>query len=136
MKKTILVAAVAGLMLSACASHHPPHARMIKPDPHNPNVYVVDDKYIVVNQEPIYIRKDDKKAIIIWQLPKDSQYSFPEDGIVIAKPDREFECNLEGDKQRFRCKFENSKPGRYKYTIKVIGGAGPIKPLDPYIVND
>lgn len=133
MKKTMLVAAATGLLLSACASHD---VRVSKFDSHNPNVYVEDDKYIVVDQEPIYIRKDDKKTVIIWQLPKGSPYSFPADGIVITLPDGEFNCNLEADQQRFRCKFENSKPGRYKYTIRVIGGTGPIKPLDPYIVND
>lgn len=136
MKKTMLVAAATGLLLSACASHHARDARVTKFNPHNPNVYVEDDKYIVVDQEPIYIRKNDKKTIIVWQLPKGSPYSFPADGIVIAKPDGEFDCNVEADKQRFRCKFENSKDGSYKYTIRVIGGAGPIKPLDPYIVNN
>lgn len=133
MKKTMLVAAATGLLLSACASHD---VRVSNIDPHNPSVFVVDDKYIVVNQEPIYLPKSDKNATIVWQLPKGSPYSFPADGIVITLPDGEFNCNLEADKQRFRCKFKNSKPGRYKYTISVIGGKGPIKPLDPYIVND
>ena len=133
MKKTMLVAAATGLLLSACASHD---VRVNKFDPLNPNVYVEDDKYIIVDQEPIYIKPDGKKPIIIWQLPKGSPYSFPVDGIEIVKPDGEFHCNLEADKQRFRCKFENTIPGRYKYTIRVIGGSGPIRPLDPYIVND
>lgn len=133
MKKNLVVAVAATLVLSACASHHGHMTRAM--DPRNPSVFVVDGKYIVVNQEPIYIPLKDGPTTIVWQLPKDSPYSFPANGIAIADGGEEFKCNLEADKTRFACRFKNSKSGKYKYTISVTGGSEPIKPLDPVIVN-
>ena len=134
MKKTALVAVALTFGLSGCAHHH--MRTESKPDPFNPHVSVVDGKYIVVNQEPIIIPRKDKDKTITWHLPKDTPYSFPADGIVIDKGDDEFKCNVEADKKKFACKNKNSKPGKYKYTIKVMDGAKPLEPLDPIILND
>ena len=133
MKKSVLVATVSALVLTACASN----MRVVRtPDPHYPNVTIAGGKYIVVNQEPIVIPNNEKDTWITWQLPVDSTYSFPADGIVIANAGDEFKCNLEADKKRFACKDKNSKSGKYKYTIKVIDGSKPLEPLDPFIMND
>ena len=132
MKTSALVAVVLTFGLTACAHHMP---RESKPDPFNPHVSVVDGKHIVVNQEPIIIPRNDKDKTITWSLPKDSPYSFPADGIVIANGGDEFKCHLEADNQRFACKNKNSKPGKYKYTVKVMDGAKPLEPLDPVISN-
>jgi hypothetical protein len=132
MNKLILAGASAALLLSACAIHHP-HAR--KFDPHNPAVTVVEGKSIVVDQEPVYFPLRAGEVTITWYLPKDSPYSFPDDGIVVAGGGDEFKCNPEAGGKKFACKFKNSKLGRYKYTIRVIGGPEPLRPLDPFIAN-
>jgi hypothetical protein len=130
MKKSTFLAVASTLLLVACASN----IFIKKLDPHNPNVSVVSG-YIVVDQEPIVVPKSEKNFSIVWQLPKYSAYSFPDDGITVARGDDEFACRRESDKQRFACLFKNSKPGKYKYTIKVLDGASPLEPLDPTIVN-
>ncbi len=111
-------------------------------DHKNPQVTVVDGK-IVVDQETITFAKDQQNVKITWHLPKDSNYVFPTDGIVIEGAgagdeflDHQVEPNDKGLK--FSCKNKHSKPGKYKYTIKVQGppGVPPLVPLDPYIDNN
>ena len=133
MKTSALVAVALTFGLTGCVHHMRAES---KPDPFNPNVSVVEGKYIVVNQEPIIIPRNDKDKTITWNLPKDSPYSFPADGIVIDNAGEEFKCHLGEDKKKFACKNKNSKPGKYKYTVKVMDGAKPLEPLDPVIVND
>jgi hypothetical protein len=131
-KKSLALAAAAAVLLSACAHHRmagtPPF------DPENPRVYVIDGKQIVVDQEPIFIRKKD--VTIVWQLPQ--EYTFPSDGIVIEEKGRsEFRCSLREYRQQFQCVFRNSTPGaRYKYTINVESAGTRLRPLDPYIFGD
>jgi hypothetical protein len=132
MKKSVFVATMSAIVLAACASQ----AQIKKMDPHNPNVSVVGGKYIVVDQEPIIISNNEKDTWITWQLPADSTYSFPDDGIVITNAGDEFKCNLEAGKKRYACKDKNSKHDKYKYTIKVMDGSKLLDPLDPVIVND
>lgn len=133
MNKSAFVATVSALVLTACANN-PLTVRKI--DPHTPNVNVVDDKYIVVDQEPIIILKHEKNTWITWQLPPNSPYNFPVDGIVIANAGDEFKCNREANLKRFACMDKNSKSGEYKYTIKLMDGPQALKPRDPIIVND
>ncbi|HEY2862357.1 MAG TPA: hypothetical protein VGK37_01885 [Casimicrobiaceae bacterium] len=130
MKKTTFLAVASSLVLAGCASN----AFVRGINPHNPNVSVVEG-YIVVDQEPIVVPKNEKDFLIVWQLSRGSAYSFPDDGIVVARSEEEFKCHPEADKQRFSCVFRNSKPGKYKYTIKVLDGLRPLRPLDPTIVN-
>jgi len=134
MKKTVLVAAVFALALAGCA-HYPGHHRGERaPDPHNPRV-IVTGTYIVVDQEPIVIPKEDREPIV-WQLPKDSRYTFPENGIVIDKAGDEFSCSVEQDKHRFVCRNRHTKPGKYHYTIRVMDGERQLNTLDPIVMND
>lgn len=104
-------------------------------DPSNPQVSVVDGK-IVVDQETIRFGKDKRNVKITWQLPPDSKYTFPKDGIVINDAGDEFpDCHQEQNGLRFACMNKHSKPGKYKYTIKVEGSPA-VPPLDPVVVND
>jgi hypothetical protein len=138
MKKNIVLVAVLGVLLSGCAHHH--HGRGMMPgyvpDPLNPQVFVVDGRGIAVNQEPIYIGRDRKDVRIVWSLPAGSAYTFPDDGIVVVEGRSEFKCALTENKQQFACQFANSRPGRFKYNIKVLDGGKALKPLDPSIVSD
>lgn len=133
MKKLIFVVAAAGIMLTACASHHPygPTA-----DPLNPVVSVVDGKQIVVNQDPLVYAKEVQNVRISWRLPADSKYTFPKDGIVVNEAREEIvDCRPAEDGRSFSCLNRHTRPGKYKYNIKVQGT--PVVPvLDPVIVND
>ena len=133
MKKLIFVVAAAGIMLTACASHHPygPTA-----DPLNPVVSVVDGKQIVVNQDPLVYAREVQNVRISWRLPADSKYTFPKDGIVVNEAREEIvDCRPAEDGRSFSCLNRHTRPGKYKYNIKVQGT--PVVPvLDPVIVND
>jgi hypothetical protein len=133
MKKSVLVAAASALVLTACACNT---LNVRKIDPQNPGVFVVDSSYIVVDQEPLYFPKGKQNVTITWQLPSDSRYTFPKDGIVIKDAGDEFpDCHPEQNRLRFACMNKHSKPGKYKYTIKVEGSPA-VAPLDPTVLND
>jgi hypothetical protein len=136
MIKTALQSLTLLLILAGCV------VRPIGPggapfDPLNPRVYVIDDKQIVVDQEPIFIRGG-KPVTIVWELPKDQRLTFPpQNGIAIKEDRGEFACRVEGDGTRFACNFKNSyKDARYKYTINVQLGSTRLRPLDPTIFSD
>jgi hypothetical protein len=59
----------------------------------------------------------------------------PENGIRISDAGDEFNCGLDSDRQKYTCQFRNSKRGRYKYTINIVGGPNKIEALDPFIMN-
>jgi hypothetical protein len=133
MKSSVLVVAATALLLTGCACNLPEARKM---DPHNPGVFVVDGRYIVVDQEPIYFAREMQNVRITWQLPADSKYRFSRDGISFKDAGDEIaDCHLEQNGLRFSCLNKHSKPGKYKYTIKVDGS--PVVPaLDPTVVND
>ena len=132
MKTSIFVVAATG-MLTACGSHYPPDP---KPDPLNPLVSITDGKQIVVNQETIVFAKDVRNVRINWRLPADSKYTFPKDGIVFSEAREEIvDCRPAEDARSFSCLNRHTRPGKYKYTIKVQG-TPVVKELDPIIVND
>ena len=133
MKTSIFVVAAAGIMLTACGSHYPPGPKV---DPLNPLVSIVDGKQIVVNQETIVFAKDVQNVRINWRLPADSKYTFPKDGIVVNEAREEIvDCRPAEDARSFSCLNRHTRPGKYKYTIKVQG-TPVVKELDPIVVND
>ena len=71
---------------------------------------------------------------ITWELTH-SNYSFQDNGIVIANSGAEFACHVEAGGRRFACNNRHTTPGRYKYTINVRGSPA-VPPLDPFIAND
>jgi hypothetical protein len=133
MKKTLLVAVAAALGLTACASHH---SHGMKSDPASPRVSILGGKQIVVDQEPLFFAKGIQNVRINWQLPPDSKYTFPKDGIVVNDARDEItDCRPEKNGLAFSCLNRHSKPGKFKYTIKVDGSPA-VPPLDPIIIND
>ena len=139
MKQWTLIVAVAVAALAGCAQMDAKWggdtSMRRPPDPHSPWVFVVQDRYLVVDQEPIVVPRDQRDFVITWSLPKASPYTFSENGIRIAGAGDEFKCGLESDRQKYVCHFRNSKQGRYKYTIDVVGGPAKVEPLDPFIMN-
>lgn len=141
MKLSTFVAALSVVVLAGCAHMMEHHQQAMQqgqaatwPNPHNPQVGVLDG-YVIVDQEPIVIKNPNDREPIVWRLPPNSQYTFADDGIVIHNAGSEFSCNIEPDKHGFRCINAHSKPGRYKYTVKVLDGTKPLEPLDPWIAN-
>lgn len=76
-----------------------------------------------------------KKTAVSWQLPVNSSYTFPDNGIVIADAGDEFKCGVEKDPHTFTCTNNHGKFGVYKYMINVKGPLS-VAPLDPWMVND
>lgn len=146
MKKSVLVAALTAFVLSACGpsaqdlkSAQPVKSvpEVKKSDPSKPQVSVKDGK-IVVDPDPLQFAKDQQNVKITWELPKDSKYIFPNDGITIKDPgDEILDCQVEPNEKglKYSCKNKHSKPGKYKYTVKVDGSPA-VPPLDPIIENN
>ena len=63
MNMRALVVVASSLVLAACASVRTNHINwsgaslMTAPNPGNPKVFVADDKYSVVDQEPIFVKQ-------------------------------------------------------------------------------
>ncbi len=108
-------------------------------NPNFPNVDVINDTHIVVDQEPIFIPRNFTDKRITWQLPRDSRYRFDRENGVTVGPEvssghRAFsECRPEMNELRYTCRNDGT-PGSYKYTIRVTGPAS-VPPLDPFIRN-
>ena len=150
MRKITAAAVLSLLALTGCSclrtlSGAPPF------DPKNPKVYVAESKdrkvkSVVVDQEPIYFfREDGTKIQVRWQL-QTSGYRFDAtkgiDNIkALYGPSGQLHsCQVDARSkdEAFVCIYENTAPGRSKYTINVVAtdGSGNPKPLDPTVGND
>ncbi len=131
--KTLALLVVA-LALAGCATH----TRLgsgVPFDHERPRVFVLDGKFIAVDQEPVYIMRKD--ATIVWQLPADQKLTFARDGIVISgEQAKDFNCKLGEGARTYSCQlvFPRSR-AIYKYTIKVDLDGKPLKPLDPSMIS-
>ena len=128
LRRIIVVALV--LAIAGCARMAPPI------DPRTPRatgVDVVDNRHIVVDQEPIIVRGS--SVVLIWRLDAHPTWRFPErDAITFPKaPPGEFRCNTTGNGRQVEC-TDRGTPGEYKYTITVTRGSETLK-LDPFVYN-
>jgi hypothetical protein len=131
--KKILFAALGALLLASCA-HFRPDDRQFA-DPTRPAVNVVGGQFIVVSQEPLVFLKDQRDVVITWQLPPNANLRFPRDGIVIDKGGDEFvNCGVRDEGLRFSCTNRHTRPGKYRYTIRVQAGNRALE-SDPFIMN-
>lgn len=176
MKKWPLIAAAFALLLAGCAHFDRVDCRQCAvegfdprvvrtPNPLLPNVFVVDRKYLVVDQEPVRLNRGDigadGRVTVAWALPAGTPYAFVADkGIVIvpvpqsdraASKDRV--TSKEGRAPGTLPKCERSPqgkvvactfvllPGRsvFKYTINVENRENlrdVIEPLDPFLESN
>jgi hypothetical protein len=132
MKTGLIVIGALAVVLAGCSQASGQGASGGGSGPHAPSVSVSNGQ-IAVAPDPIIIEKGNKQDIG-WQLQQGSPYRFPNDGIVIKDAGDEFKCNREQAGLRFVCKNNHSKPGEYKYTIK-LEGTPAVQPLDPWIRN-
>jgi hypothetical protein len=78
-----LGAAVVAIALAGCASVMPSH-KSAAPDTSRPQVFVIDDRYLVVSSEPLLFRRAQGEVRIVWQLPAEGGFRFDEkDGVKI-----------------------------------------------------
>ena len=159
MKKSVLIVAALGALVLVGCAHREHHKRVPQFETRkNPQVKVVDGR--IDAPFVIYFFADEKDVMITWTLPADSQYLFPpRDGIEpegalteqnIRQPKEGAEVKavvldtrqteLTCDKEQkggltFTCTFKNSKPGIYKYTIRVRDPrSGKTLERDPYVM--
>ncbi len=128
-----------------------------------PKVTVVDGQ-IVVDPPALLFSRGQGTTRIQWSLPRDSAWTFPKDGIVIEgevtallsggtievkDPSRRdtptstvidrnqkeiVECKASPDFKEFSCLNRNTRPGVYKYTVRVTDGKTTLQ-RDPPIMN-
>lgn len=156
-------AALIAALGAGCAMHaHDPshHARMAEQLYRYPLVSVKAG-LVSVSPEPLVLRRSEAVDEIVWTLP--AGLSFAKEGIRIeglllgrngeplpprqdahlsadARPDprtaAHFRCEPRGV-QQFACKVDRgqSRPGIYKYTIRVLQDGKALAPADPNIYH-
>jgi hypothetical protein len=143
MKRTLLAAAFATLILSGCAQFYLAFGIATN---QTPVVAVGNQVITAVNPEPIVFKKGPGEVTITWNLGLASTYRFAPNGIVIdgelikeGKPVPQTEivqCNPNRDLTQFSCVNKNTRRGTYKYTVRLVNAEGkPLPAFDPSIVN-
>ena len=139
MKKWVIGLAAYAVLLAGCATYKgvPEFEDRTRPQ------VTIRDGQIAVSPGILFYFQDERNVTVVWQLPKDGRYTFPrENGIVIegeiiddvirAKEkggrdsvalDRSqteiVECRARSEVE-FTCLNRHTRPGVYKYTIRVI----------------
>jgi len=93
---------------------------------------------IAVDPDPVRLTAD--TGTIVWNLPTESKYRFPRDGIVID-PGNFSPCAPTAGGKNFTCVKRGHRLGHYKYIVNVNDGSKPLAPLplpplDPWVFND
>ncbi len=144
MNKRLPLALVAvAALLGGCMGHHMhqgggpggpmgPRGEMMHANP----LVTVKGNQISVSPDPLVFLKDEKNVRITWRLG-DGGLSFADNGIVVEGPkqDEIVDCRPGASGRDFSCLNRNSRPGRYKYTIRVLKDGKPLVPRDPEIMN-
>lgn len=144
MKLKTLASLVMALGLSACAMHagHHHHPRGMPggetgADPRNPQVQVYKGQ-VRVNQEVLRFAKGETDVLITWRLPANGPWRFAERGIVFEKlaEGEIVRCQLGQRPTEFSCLNRHTRRDHFKYDVYVLEGDQPLKPLDPFVMND
>lgn len=151
MKKSHFIAVICVLLLGGCACFK---GLPTLEERSHPQVTLRDGR-IVVSPEILFYFPDERDVLIVWQLPRDSKYRFStKDGIVIEgqltdrvlrgaaaadsvaleKQDEIVKCEARKEGLEFTCLNRHTRPGIYKYTIRVRDGSNEVK-RDPPIAN-
>jgi hypothetical protein len=102
----------------------------------------LDGTSITARPDPIEVRRARGAVVIQWDLPRDANYRFDPQGIVVEgeesggslRPQDQI-VNCGGGPRRFTCTNRNSKNGRFKYTIRLLDANQRLVQKDPHIVN-
>jgi hypothetical protein len=161
MRRLILVAALAASLLGACAHRH--HGGSF--DPAAPRVFITFKDglkpAVAVFPDPLYFRKEQTNVRIVWRLPEGLGLKFPDNGIVIegevtnkpptndrtqrgdatqalriVKEQNEIvDCRPAEGGLEFSCLYRHTRPGYFKYTIRVLSDGRLLEPLDPSVMG-
>ncbi|HUL63797.1 MAG TPA: hypothetical protein VLW55_04210 [Burkholderiaceae bacterium] len=151
MRRISLVALLGAVALSGCSTYESV-VRITKLEQRaNPQVIVSGSTIRV--PEVLYFLPGETNVKITWRLPEGQGLSFPENGIeieglltdkvvrstagvaVVLDPTQtEIQCDKQTGGVTFSCTNRNSRPGVYKYTIRVRNGDALLQ-RDPPIVN-
>lgn len=142
-RRLLLTSALLATLLGGCSIHHhhyhqQPGTGTGSGDPAAPKV-IVSNGTIMVDQDVLRFRKDQVNVTVTWRLEgKGGRLTFPENGVVFERAaDGEIvDCKRSADNTVFSCVNKHSRPGVYRYGINVNEDGKPLKPLDPYIMND
>jgi hypothetical protein len=97
---------------------------------------------IMVRPDPISVERARGAVVIQWDLPRDANYRFDPQGIVIEgeqtggglRPqDQIVRCG--GGPRQITCTNRNAKRGTFKYTIRLLDANQRLIEKDPLIVN-
>jgi len=141
MNKSVFLATAVAITLTACAAGRIGDKGfspllVTAPDPSRPNVFVKDDAYVVVDQEPVYVVSD--APSIAWAVANNANYYFPSDDAISIQPPRPngFTCTRPAVSrpQVITCTYERVHNKKYIYTITVTDGTRTLK-SDPSIMN-
>jgi hypothetical protein len=104
-------------------------------------VNIVDGIIKSVDPDPIKMGTN-QNQIIEWSIastdPDAKNYTFSNNGIEIkpgTDPGGQFTLRATGNAKKFRLHDKNSNKQRYGYTVNVMNGTTPLRPLDPIIGN-
>lgn len=108
-------------------------------------VVTVKNGQIDVVPEPLKFTREQRNVNIIWRLDTPG-FVFVADGIRIdgeqvagglRRDQNEIvECRVVANGRQFMCLNKNTRPGTYKYTIRLQGPDGRVIERDPTIFND
>ena len=141
--KRIVVASMAALALSGCAQFYLAFGIATN---ETPVVRVGAKEISAVDPDPLRFARGQGEVTITWQLGIGSSNRFAANGITIdgdvTKSDRPapqteiLKCSVSEDRTRASCVNRNTRPGRYKYTVRLESADGRALPaFDPHIVN-
>lgn len=159
MKKLIALALVA-VAASGCSLLDKSHTARIIEQPTRATVVVTPDRFIVVDREPIVLRKS-QGTTVSWKLAGIPGAQFAERGITIdarikpglkdlqsmqaaqrAAPMRDtrgvesVRCTTTPDRREVSCSFPRDLPnGTYAYTIRLVVDGKPVE-LDPTVMME
>lgn len=142
-RRLLIAAALTVSLLGGCAMHIQRHHASPKGgasgNPTTPVVLVANGE-ITVDQETLRFSKDLVNVRITWRLQsKDgTKLTFPPNGVVFERAARGeiVDCQRNKDNTEFSCLNRHTKPGVYRYGVNVDENGEPLKPLDPYVMND
>lgn len=157
--RLLLAAVAASALLGGCGTMHRYHHGSDGPGPmggaqhRNPQV-LVDGKTVSVQPPILLFGPGDRKVDITWRLPE-GPYYFAERGIEIEgeiidqlvrtdggkavrlNPDQKEigDCRVLDGGKAYTCHNLRSRPGIYKYTVRVTDRKSPPIVVDPPVVN-
>lgn len=135
MKRILLAAALCALVLSGCETL----CKLCAMPTNDKPVVTVTNGQIAVSPDPIVFEKSRGAVVITWKLdaPEGWRFANPaRGGIRINDNKGQFEAfEVLGGGKHFQVRNKNTVPGRYKYTITLIGPDDKERAHDPVIIN-